>query len=313
MKAIMYHYVQEYNNKLPYFRYLDFENFKKQLDYFQEKLGFVTKSNWIDFIQGKKSLESEKGVILTFDDGLISHYRYVYPELISRNLWGIFYVPSKVIDNNTILDVHKIHLLVGLIPERMLMKKLLSVINEDMIPDNKIVEFREKTYLKHIDSADVKDFKRILNYYIDYRYRSSVINHLAVMFNIDFTSYKNFYMNSNQLLEMSENGMIIGSHTVNHPLMSKLDYNYQEKEIGHSIEKLESTIHEKIKTYCHPYGGYHSFNELTLQALEEHEIDYSFNVESRDISLNDMLMNPHALPRFDCNQFDYGQISKGNG
>ena len=33
MKAIMYHYVQEYNPKLPYLKFLDFNNFKKQLDY----------------------------------------------------------------------------------------------------------------------------------------------------------------------------------------------------------------------------------------------------------------------------------------
>ena len=32
------------------------------------------------------------------------------------------------------------------------------------------------------------------------------------------------------------------------------------------------------------------------------------NVQSKDISQNDIVFRPHALPRFDCNQFPYGKI-----
>ncbi|AJC87742.1 hypothetical protein [Campylobacter insulaenigrae] len=34
---IMYHYVRNSSNKLPYFRYLSLENFKKQLDFLEDK------------------------------------------------------------------------------------------------------------------------------------------------------------------------------------------------------------------------------------------------------------------------------------
>ena len=43
MKAIMYHYVREPEASLPHFKYLNIGDFKKQLDYFQKKFGFVEK------------------------------------------------------------------------------------------------------------------------------------------------------------------------------------------------------------------------------------------------------------------------------
>ena len=50
MKAIMYHYVRQFDNDLPNFRFLDVDNFEKQLDFFQEKFGFVSKDEWLNVI-----------------------------------------------------------------------------------------------------------------------------------------------------------------------------------------------------------------------------------------------------------------------
>ena len=85
MKAIMYHYVQEFNKNLPRLKFLHIDNFRKQLDFFESHYGFVSKK---DFLDSLKTGEVNKGVILTFDDGLKCHFDYVYKELIERNLWG---------------------------------------------------------------------------------------------------------------------------------------------------------------------------------------------------------------------------------
>ena len=52
MKAIMYHYVREYNIDLPNFRFLDIIDFRKQLDYFDKTFGFLSFSDWDDYIRG---------------------------------------------------------------------------------------------------------------------------------------------------------------------------------------------------------------------------------------------------------------------
>ena len=53
------------------------------------------------------------------------------------------------------------------------------------------------------------------------------------------------------------------------------------------------------------------FNKKTEQILEDYGCAFSFNVEQRDISLDDLKNRKQALPRYDCNQFLYGKSSNG--
>ena len=38
MKSIMYHYVQDFNSKMQYFSYLNYNNFLKQILFFKKKV-----------------------------------------------------------------------------------------------------------------------------------------------------------------------------------------------------------------------------------------------------------------------------------
>ena len=101
--------------------------------------------------------------------------------------------------------------------------------------------------------------------------------------------------------------MVLGSHTVNHPVMSKLSAEEQEKEIVVSFQVIESiTGKSALKTFCCPYGGFHTFTPRTEASLEKHACLFSFNVEARDIGKKDLASRRQALPRFDCNAFPYG-------
>ena len=88
--------------------------------------------------------------------------------------------------------------------------------------------------------------------------------------------------------------------------MSKLSKNNQKDEIQQSFIFLNEQNILTHKTFCHPYGGFHSFNNDTIDILRNEKVEYSFNVESRDIDQNDLIENPHCLPRYDCNEFIHG-------
>ena len=74
------------------------------------------------------------------------HFDYVFPELLNRNLWGIFYIPTGPYQSGQILDVHKIHLLCGAFDGKELHDLLLQRINKEMIPDTRRKEFHSETY-----------------------------------------------------------------------------------------------------------------------------------------------------------------------
>ncbi len=308
MKAIMYHYVREFNSKFPYFRYLDINNFEKQLDYFEQRYGFVSKEEWLEVIAKKKLGSTEGKIILTFDDAMSCHYDYVFQVLKKRGLWGVFYVPSQPYQNNKILDVHKIHLLCGAFEGRELIAILKDLIDESMIPDKKIKEFRELTYSGQTNYEGVSEFKRILNYFVSYRFREQLIDAVANEFDFEFT-VSEFYISLDELKEMHISGNLIGSHSVSHPVMSKLDEINQRVEINDSLIFLHDNLNLDVKTYCHPYGGFHSFDKSTVEILTSCQVSFSFNVEPRDISNQDLVSSIQFLPRYDCNMFPFGEAS----
>ncbi len=304
----MYHYVRTYDSALPYFRYLDIDNFRKQLDYFREEFGYVSLEEWRNFIEGGVMPNDNGKVILTFDDALRCHFEFVFPELVKRNLWGIFYVPTSPYSDNLILDVHRIHLLCGAYRGFDLLAIAECLIDEDMIPVKKIYEYHNQTYTHQENATGEAEFKRLMNYFVDYQFRTNIINEIADRLGFIFKQ-NCFYIPLEGLNIMKQQGMIIGSHSHGHPVMSRLSATEQKREIETSLSVLGTLAEGAHTTYCHPYGGFHSFNRDTLDILDQSKVAYAFNVENREISPEDYRGFKFALPRFDCNFFPFGQAS----
>ena len=302
----MYHYVREFDPALPNFRFLDVRNFERQLDHFDEAYGFAGIDEWESWLAGGP-VPGDK-VVLTFDDAMACHYRYAFPLLRERGLWGVFYVPTLPYSDGRMVDVHKVHLLSGAFSGELLLERTLALVTEEMIPFEKRDEFRRLTYLDQDNHPGVTEFKRIVNYFVGEDHRSELLAELS-----DAVGYGafllDFYCTAEQLAEMAAGGMVIGSHTRSHPVMSKLAPAEQEREIRDSFACLEAICPLRHRTYCHPYGGFHSFDDDTVRILEAAGVDYSFNVEARDIEAGDLATHRQFLPRYDCNQFPHGKAS----
>ena len=106
-------------------------------------------------------------------------------------------------------------------------------------------------------------------------------------------------------------GMVIGSHGRNHYVFSKLSVDEQRNEITGSFAELSAILGRPVQTFCYPYGGRHTFTGDTVAILSEVGSAFSFNVDPRDITREDLVHGRQALPRYDCNMFPYGKASTG--
>lgn len=307
----MYHYIRPEPAALPHFRYLHIDDFRRQLDHFAATEGFVDRSAFLAAIDGGP--QPQRGFVLTFDDGFGDHWRHVLPELQSRGLWGIFYVPTGVYDDGQLLDVHRIHYLLGRIGGGMLLEALERLIRPDMLSPAHTDEFRLRTYRNQENDAATTEFKRLLNYFVDYAWRDRLLDQLMECFADESALANDWYMSTDQIAEMQRAGMIVGSHSVSHPVFSRLDSATQEREINESFAFLErATGGLEMRTFCYPYGGFHSFTAETERLLDAAGCRFSFNVEPRDIALADLRGRPQALPRYDCNMFPHGAARMGS-
>jgi len=305
MKAIMYHYISPEKQNLPHLHYLHLDDFVKQLEYFGNEYGFISLEDFQQCILSNKPI---KGVVLTFDDGFKDHYSYVLPELLKRGLWGIFYIATSPFLAGKLIDVHRIHMLLGKYGENEIAKSLQRIITKDMLSHAHVKEFSQDTYLKQNNNFTTNYVKRLLNYFIDYKHRRGVLDELmSIYYPNEEDLVQAFYMTKAEIKHLNNSGMVIGSHTVNHPVMSKISVSEQGREIESSFQMIESIVGKSaLKTFCYPYGGFHSFTAYTEQLLEKNACAFSFNVEARDISEKDLAFRRQALPRYDCNAFPYG-------
>jgi len=309
----MYHYVRPDAQQPPHYYYLDLDDFRRQLDYFEREFGFVSRERFLAACRGDVDDVGE-GVVLTFDDGLLDHYEWVLPELRSRDLWGIFYVPTGPLVGDGILDVHRIHTLLGAYGGERVLDELQPRVTEEMIPEGRIEEFRSETYTRQ-DNAESTDLvKRILNYYVRDSVQSDLIDDLLDEFPRADVDVEDLYMTGDQLAAMQDAGMVVGSHSISHGVFSNMPDERQRREIYDSFDTVEELVGGlAVRTFCYPYGGFHTFTDETRRLLDEAGCEFAFNVESRDLTVEDFHEATQALPRYDCNEFEHGDASGSLG
>jgi peptidoglycan/xylan/chitin deacetylase (PgdA/CDA1 family) len=291
----MYHYIRNEDQQYPFANVLTHEKYITQLKKFS-KTGFINSHDDL-FIDSKKYL-------LTFDDGLKDHIHAA--ELLKKNNGiGIFFIPTLPLKNSVILDVHKIHLITSKIKGFEILDEL-----DKYLIKNKIKKFyseKEKlkfktAYKRQDDDSYKKRFKKIMNYYGNISLKQKILNFLLKKFEIN-TKSKDFYLNKKEIKHLSSLGMIIGSHSESHTLLSRLNYKNQFLEINNSKNYLEKIINKKIDTFCYPYGGKISYNNKTLNVLKKTKFKLAYTVDNKDFSAKDIMNKPYELPRYDCNLF----------
>lgn len=81
-------------------------------------------------------------------------------------------------------------------------------------------------------------------------------------------------MSPEQITKLSEHGITIGAHTINHPILKVLSTEQQQHEIIQSKQQLESWLGKQVQHFAYPNGveGL-DFDDVTVKLV--HEIGFS--------------------------------------
>jgi peptidoglycan/xylan/chitin deacetylase (PgdA/CDA1 family) len=72
-----------------------------------------------------------------------------------------------------------------------------------------------------------------------------------------------------EIREMSENGITIGAHTVNHRILSTLSGDEAKQELAGSKREIESRIGRPVHHFAYPKGKIEDFNQETIVLAKE--------------------------------------------
>ena len=306
---VMYHYVRDLQNgRYPKIKGLDILLFKEQIKYLKKHYHFITMEMLIDSIDNNSALPN-KSVLLTFDDAYIDHFNYVFPVLDENRIQGSFFPPVKVITNNLVLDVNKIHFILAQEDDK---SKIISEIKCELNKYRKEYNLESDSFfykkLAHstrYDSADIQFIKRLLQVELDENLRKIITNNLfEKVVQMDENSFsRELYMDIEQIKCMQRNGMHIGSHGYDHYWLGTLTKENQRNEINKSLEFLKDVGADlKNWTMCYPYGNY---DIKTLELLSEYKCKLALTTETNIADLWEF--NKYELPRLDTNDIPKGE------
>jgi len=299
----MYHYVRDLkNSRYPEIKGLDIKLFKEQLQYILKYYKIIKMEDLIEAVKGNKEL-SNNSLLLTFDDAYKDHFEFVLPILKELGIQGSFFPPAKAIQEHKVLDVNKIHFVLASCEDK---SKLTSDIFSMMD------KYREKYSLKsndyyyeklaiknRFDTAEVIFIKRILQMELPEQLRNLIVDFLFNKYvSMDEATFsQKLYMNLNELKQMKEEGMYIGSHGHDHYWLNTLSPENQEKEIDLSIEFLEKIgCNNSDLVMCYPYGAY---SDSLIELLKKKGFVIGLTTEVGMVDLEDC--DAYALPRLDTN------------
>lgn len=206
---------------------------------------------------------------LVFDDGYKDYIEYALPILKKHNLTSSMYVVTSCVENGVppwtyILDNafanskrNKIEIDISLLPEEL---KNTSWKNEA----EKIAYAKKlKPYLKTVSNTTRK------------KIYEQVINSLD-----DVQPPQNLMMNWNEINEIKSTGTVIGSHTVSHPLLAKIENETEiENELRLSAEKIKKQTGKLPLTISYPIG---SFDERVKRIAQKTGYKYGLAVEQKE-------------------------------
>ena len=300
---VTYHYVREIKkSKYSNLKGLEFNNFKKQINFFIKNFNVLTNDDFIKIIKTKK-IPKKKSILLTFDDGYIDHWKFVYPYLKEKKITGNFYPPIQAIKNNKVLDTNKIHFILEKEQNRQKILDLIFKFTKKYMNKNKedLDIHRIQTNSRYDDKETIL-IKKLLQTYLPLKTREKIVNKIftLILNNNEKTFSKKLYMNKNHLVEMFKNNMIIGSHGNNHFWWKDLNYKNQLDEVKKSIDYFKKIgVYNKNFSVCYPYGSY---NSDTLKILKKFKVKFALTTQVGSVKKINLTKNLE-YPRYDTNDF----------
>lgn len=233
--------------------------FEQQMRFLKRHCRIVSPADLLE----PESLRGQACAMVTFDDGYRDNYEVAFPILQSLGMPGTFFVTTGLIDEPRLPWWDEISWMI-LTSRREHLKSAFLAVDLPLVGDRQAAIEAVGAVYKKLPGEATSVFMRDLT-------------EACGSGECPASLSEKLWMTWGMLREMSEAGMTIGGHTVDHPILSRLTAQEQEEQIGGCMDRLAQELELKGRFFAYPRGKGDSFNDLTRAALYQARVDLGFS------------------------------------
>lgn len=179
----------------------------------------------------------EKAIILTFDDGFENHVSNAVPVLDGLGLKGVFFAVGRPVAE-------------GLPPIPYELCELLDMLSASDLEKAVGIESDIATTLSTDDEIRRSFYRAFL--LDDYDGQLRAVMDLRGKCPAKASACR--YASADDLRELASRGHEVGGHSYDHVRMTALNDQQLASDIARSREALETALHDRVYSFCYPYG-----------------------------------------------------------
>ncbi len=218
---------------------------------------------------------------ITFDDGQLDNYVNAKPILAKHKINATFYISTHFIDTQTNIWHDRLGFAIHTCTKSKKKKdNLISLAHG-------IIDFKRKTGDLTIDILKNAEY---------HKNRERFILEAENLANKNIPPWAGM-MSWDQIKDLKNSGHEIGSHTINHALLTQLDDDEVCFEVIESRKELELKLGDVVESFCYPNGD----NDQRIQKIVS-DAGYQ-NAVTTFWGLNSLGTKKHSINRCDMNAF----------
>lgn len=192
----------------------------------------------LDAVQGlRQGTLPSRAACITFDDGYADNAEIALPILRKHGIPATFFVSTSFLDGGRMWNDTVIELIRRAPGDILDLSRMgLGQFEIGTIPQRRQAVYNVLGKLK----------------YLPLELRRSRVEAMCAL--IPVIPSSNLMMTSDQIRVLHNAGMEIGGHTVNHPILARMENNAARAEIADGKEMLESIIRAPVRLFAYPNG-----------------------------------------------------------